>query len=369
MNDSFYPTKADDPRNQRIASLYLGSNGKWTRFWKPGGNPMYPFAWGSQTLYSTPADYARFLTLWLDGGKVAGKQLLSKDAVQRILTPVSALTTLGVGTPYPTGFAGLHPWYGQLSMEYINGNDAKSKVVGFGHGGSDGTGAWAFPDEDLIVCYFTQSRGGATTIRIESIIQDALLHHGAPAQVPDDLKPCLGTYYANFGPYRDTPFQILYRSGRLALDIPDQLIFALKSPDKNGLWQFDYTDIVSISFKKDGEGKVGLIFLHEAGMKIEVPREKSEPITKEAAEKFVGKYQLEDGKAVEVKWKDGRLVLTASGQKEEDELFQGPDKKWWRHRQQPGATTTFDVDKAGTAVSFTTIKPDAKKLTAKRVEK
>ncbi len=38
MADSFYPTKAEDPRKKRLASLYIGSPGKWARFWKVGGS-------------------------------------------------------------------------------------------------------------------------------------------------------------------------------------------------------------------------------------------------------------------------------------------------------------------------------------------
>ena len=45
-------------------------------------------------------------------------------------------------------------------MHVANEGPGKLKVTSFGHGGSDGTGAWVFPAEDLIVCYFTQSRGG-----------------------------------------------------------------------------------------------------------------------------------------------------------------------------------------------------------------
>src|SRR5262245_42803278 len=37
MADSFYPSKAGDPREKRLASLYVGSPGKWSRYWKPGG--------------------------------------------------------------------------------------------------------------------------------------------------------------------------------------------------------------------------------------------------------------------------------------------------------------------------------------------
>ncbi len=373
MADSFYPGKADDPRKQRLASLYLGRPGKWTRFWKPGGDPMYTFAWGSQTLYSTPADYARFLTLWLDGGKVAGKKLLSKEAVTRILTPKSVMTTLGVGTPYPTGFSGMRTWYGQMSMLYVTGDDAKGKVIGFGHGGSDGTGAWAFPAQDLIVCYFTQSRGQLTTIRIESTIEDALLHRGEAVKVPDDFKPYLGTFYANFGPYKDTEFHIIFRNGHLALDIPDQLIYELKPPDKAEHWQFAITDAVSVSFKKDKPGKVVSMILYQGGMSFELPRDKPvkpAPITKEAAGKYVGKYRRDEDKVVvEVYWKDGGLAIRAAGAKNELELVQRPDKKSWQPRQASGAVTTFEEDSSGKVISFMTELPDGRKLTRRRVEK
>src|SRR5262249_16187532 len=37
MTDSFYPSKAEDPRKKRVASLYSGTPGKWASPWKPGG--------------------------------------------------------------------------------------------------------------------------------------------------------------------------------------------------------------------------------------------------------------------------------------------------------------------------------------------
>jgi CubicO group peptidase (beta-lactamase class C family) len=287
MADSFYPSKDDDPRKQRLASLYFGSPGNWRRIWKAGGAPMYPFAWGSQTLYSSPADYARFLTLWLDGGKVNGKQLLAKKTVERILTPVSPMTMLGADAPYPTGFDGLQPWYGEMSILYAAGaGPGKLKVAAFGHGGSDGTAAWVFPAEDLIVCYFTQSRGGLTTIRLEATIQEALLGKGTPVKVPHELKPYLGTYYANFGPYKNTPFQVVFRNARLAVDIPGQLVFELKAPDKEGRRVFVLSEKIAVSFKKDAAGNVLSMTLHQSGMEFELPRDKpasTEPPKKEAA--------------------------------------------------------------------------------------
>jgi CubicO group peptidase (beta-lactamase class C family) len=271
MADSFYLSKADDPRKTRVASLYIGSPGKWTRFWKPDGRPLYPFAWGSQTLYSTTADYARFLTLWM----VGGKRLLSDEATARILTPVSPMKALGTDKPYPCGFFGLKPHYGQMSMLYAPGDSpTRTEVRAFGHGGSDGTGAWAFPAEDLIVCYFTQSRGQASTIRLETTIQDALLPRAGAGNVPDGMKPLIGAYFANFGPFKNTPFQVVFRCGRLALDIPSELVYELREPDTEGRWRLASSDSTAVSFKKDGEGKVVALLLHKTKATFELPRDK-----------------------------------------------------------------------------------------------
>lgn len=275
MADSFYPSKADDPRKGRIASLYFGRPGGWVRLWKPGGAPMYPFAWGSQTLYATLADYARFLALWMDGGMAGGKRMLSEEAIARILTPSSPMEVPGSDQPYPCGFFGLKPHYGQMSMLYAPGEGPVGGAVrAFGHDGSDGTAAWAFPAEDLIVCYFTQSRGQVSTIRLETTIQDALLPRAGAGEAPDEVKPLIGTYFANFGRYKDAPFRVAFRCGKLALDIPDQLVFELKEPDAEGRRRFALAGTRAVSFKKDGEGKVLALVLHQSEKSFELPREK-----------------------------------------------------------------------------------------------
>ncbi len=284
MTDSFYLSKAEDPRKKRVASLYFGSPGKWWRIWKPDGAPLYPFAWGSQTLYSTTTDYARFLALWMDGGTANGNRLLSKEAVGRILTPSSQMKSLGSDEPYPCGFFDLKTHYGQMSMLYAPGESPTQKEVrGFGHSGSDGTGAWAFPEENLIVCYFTQSRGQVSTIRLETTIEDALLRHDSAVQVSEEMKPLIGTYYANFGRFKNAPFQVVLRSGKLALDIPQKLVFELKNPDKDGRWPFALVKANAVSFKKNSEGKVVALILHESGKSYELPRDK--PVEAEPSKK------------------------------------------------------------------------------------
>ena len=70
----------------------------------------------------------------------------------------------------PTGLARLDSSYGQLMHLY----DQQGEVIVFGHSGSDGTYAWVWPRQDLMVLYFTQSRGSTTMTRMEAVL-DSLL--------------------------------------------------------------------------------------------------------------------------------------------------------------------------------------------------
>jgi CubicO group peptidase (beta-lactamase class C family) len=374
MADSFYPTKAADPRQSRIASLYTGKPYYWYRFWKADGPPLYPFAWGSQSLYSTPADYARFLAMWLDAGKVDGKQILSADAIKRILTPTSSMSMLGSDGAFPTAFGGMKAFYGQMSVLHATGDKPeKAKVIAFGHSGSDGTVAWAFPAEDLIVCYFTQSRGQITTIRLESVLDRELLQAGKPrAPLPDGLKPYIGTYYANFGTYKNTPFKVVFQNGKLALDIPDQLVFELTDPDKDGRRALVVSDKVTIGFEKDGEGKVVSMNLKQSGLSFDLPTTpaKLEVLKKEAVEKYLGKYQREeDGVIVEVTFKDGTLRVAVPSTGLDVELAPRAGMKSWDVCAVPGNVVTFQESKDGTVASFTVEVAGGKKLVRKRIEK
>ena len=190
MKDTLYGIDSSDERLATAASLYMkgGTNG-WMRFWKPGGNPLYPFAWGSQTVYSTTTDYAKFVGMLMNRGRVGARQLLSEAAVGRMLEPVSRTTMMGSNGNAPTGFRSLESWYGQMMVSYHVAGKEKGQPVAIGHSGSDGTCAWGWPDKDLVILYFTQSRGGMTPLRIEESIDDLIIHHGAEEQVPKILRP------------------------------------------------------------------------------------------------------------------------------------------------------------------------------------
>ena len=169
MKDTLSLLKEGDSRVDRVAGKNAGGPGRWRQFWQWEGRPYFPTPMFAQSFYSTPTDYARFLAMVLDDGVVDQRRLLSSAAIRRVLTPSSAV-------PMPTGFAGLRSSYGRLMHLY----EKDDEVMVFGHRGSDGTYAWAWPDQDLMVLYFTQSRGSSTMTRMEAVL-DSLLARPIPA--------------------------------------------------------------------------------------------------------------------------------------------------------------------------------------------
>jgi CubicO group peptidase (beta-lactamase class C family) len=378
MSDTFYAHDVSEERAKRMAALYVGGVDTWTKFWQPGGEPFYPFAWGSQTLYSTPRDYAAFLAMWLDEGNVAGKQLLSREAIARTLTPVAPMTSLGSDMRSPTFFPGLEVYYGQASVLHVETEalpDGSPVVIG--HSGSDGTDAWAWPELDLMVLYFTQSRGGLSVLRLEEEIDRLLIHPERAAsatEIPDEYKPYLGTYVANFGPFRDVEFTVLFKSGHLAVDIPGQLVFELKEPDEEGKWHFAMTDEIAVSFDGDETGDVTGMKLYQSGMTFELPKGKAERKPEPAldmkfAEKCVGTYRVEEaGQNVRVLIQNGRLALEVPGQPVALELYPPDEDGLWALRVNAMVRLRFDEDEDGRIVSFTVFMPDGTQAVRPRVE-
>lgn len=285
MSDSFYALDGADPRFSRIGSLYVGSPGAWTRFWTPAdGEPLYPFAWGSQTLYSSPLDYAKFLAMWMDGGLASdGTRVLSEAAVDRTLTPASPMSMLGADARFPTDYRGLGVYYGQMSVLYCPEGESDADTMPAGepviisHSGSDGTIGWAWPERDLMVLFFTQSRGGTAVLRMEEPIDRLLIHAGEDGPVvetPERYQPFVGVYIANFGPFENERFEVLAKQGKLALDIPSQMVFELRDAGEDGLWPFAIApDQAKIEFVLGEDGTAELLRLHQGPQTFEVPRE------------------------------------------------------------------------------------------------
>jgi CubicO group peptidase (beta-lactamase class C family) len=267
MADTICVLKKDDPRIARIATAYAGSKGAWFKLFAPGEKPIFPFFLGSQGMYSTTENYARFLKLIADGGTWEGKRLLSKEAVARILTPARE-------TPLPTGFDGRTVGYGQLMMLY---QDSAKKVRGFGHNGSDGTHAYAIPEKGLFVFYFTQSRGTLTGADVEKVLHRRLIEPGkAVADVAFDPKavtPYLGLYWMN---EVKCPVEVVIRDGALAIEFPFQTELELKPTGQPAKWVARQAASITIEFQRDEKAPAHTLVVTQPGATLKLSRLKPE---------------------------------------------------------------------------------------------
>jgi CubicO group peptidase (beta-lactamase class C family) len=360
MSDTVTMIDADDPRTERIASAYLGTRNNWSRYWSPADGPLYPFSMGSQSLYCTPLDYARFLALWMDGGQVGEQRLLSAEAVQRAMVPVSTMKQLGADADYPTEFPGLDVWYGQFWMLYVDPNAPEgAPPLAFGHGGSDGTAAWVWPDRDLIVLYFTQSRGGATVIRFEEVLDCLLINPGPgeeAAQLPEEWQPYLGTFTGRTGVLRNQQYTVVARDGHLAVDIPEGLLVDLQEAEQEGKWFFTIDPSVTVSFEHDEGGNVMAMSLHLPDETFVLPRGEAPPepaLDIAAVQKYVGFYLAEEDQQVEILIHDGRLAVKAPQAGAPLELYPPDEQGRWSFRLNPAIAISFQESADGEVLSFT----------------
>jgi CubicO group peptidase (beta-lactamase class C family) len=137
-------------RRGQYASVYRRDDDGLQKIWDADETTDEAFFRGAGGVYSTVTDYARFLMLWLDEGRVGKRQLLRRETVREALTATAA--SKQAEFPY-----GLH-WS-------IFAEPPASKLV-FGHGGSDGTIAIAVPELRVVVVYFTQTRQTPTSAKM-----------------------------------------------------------------------------------------------------------------------------------------------------------------------------------------------------------
>jgi CubicO group peptidase (beta-lactamase class C family) len=258
MKDTFCVLGNDSPPRSRVSSNHAGAPGMWHKYWDREAKPFFPFFLGAAALYSTTTDYARFLGLWMDRGKVGGRRLLSEAAIERALNPSQPMLSPGSNTPYPTALAPLKPFYGQHWMVYPSRKVTEAKTLPvFGHGGSDGTLALVFPERDLIVCYFTQSRGGMSTFRFEELIAPLVGLNRPSARhrmSAEELQPLLGDYLEKSSGKRAW---VTAHGRRLRIELAGQAALLPLWPDDSGRWAFgEGSPGVSVSFAKTSTGGV-----------------------------------------------------------------------------------------------------------------
>lgn len=251
MRDTLPLLTENDPHTPRLVAAYTGGRGEWGALWSPGQPPLFPYFLGSQGMYFTCEDYARLLCLWADGGRagVPPKRLLSEAAVRRGLRPRS-------NRDFRSGFDGLRTWYAQLWIVAAPAADeAPDDPVVFGHGGSDGTLAWMWPGRDLIVLYFTQSRGGTTVVTIGREI-DRLLIRGElddPAPAAHDLASLAGIYWND---ELGISWAMTPEGGKLRAELQGKSAADLVPGAGEHEWRFELQPATTITFLPGEDGRI-----------------------------------------------------------------------------------------------------------------
>tara|TARA_R110002073_G_scaffold85403_7_gene203431 strand:- start:4548 stop:6683 length:2136 start_codon:yes stop_codon:yes gene_type:complete len=235
---------------RRALPAYIGSNGTWTQFWGPDDEALFPIFLGSQGMYSTVEDYGRFLDFRMRRGRVAGERLLAGRNQRK------ALEAGPHDCKIPTAIAGLQCSYGYLMQLWFDAEppeDQDAELVAFGHNGSDGTFAWAFPEQQAMVLFFTQSRGTTIGLRVEEALGELLL--GVPFDA-NDLAPPFEEYMGYYWEGEGDLYRAIVRDGDdLALEVLAKGIVPLTYIGEDR-WKMRPNPSVVLEFDRDENGLI-----------------------------------------------------------------------------------------------------------------
>ncbi len=236
----------------RIPSAYSGGTGSWSKHWQVSDPAIYPFFLTSQSLYATTSDYARFLQCWMDRGSIGDDRILQETSVQNALTPAYPLTQA------PSPFAGIQTYYGQQWIVYQA--DSKSPFA-FGHDGSDGTFAWAWPEHDLMILFFTQSRGTLAGFDLGHLVQQTLFE--SPEEKKDNLAQTVapitpdeaaGLYWDETN--RHAYYVVIPAGERIILERPGRMRLHFKPSKLANRFNHEARNDTYIEFERDVSGKI-----------------------------------------------------------------------------------------------------------------
>jgi CubicO group peptidase (beta-lactamase class C family) len=165
MDDSYHhevAEKLDGKLDRMGAVYYTKQNGEWVPGWEPGDPPQVPFVRASGGMISTAMDYAVFCQMYLNGGVYGGVRIIREETVAVMTTPFF----LAGGDADPERGVSIGYGYGW--------NVAEDGT--FSHTGSDGTGAWVDPNQELIVLVFTQTpRGRNPRTKFVELVRSAIM--------------------------------------------------------------------------------------------------------------------------------------------------------------------------------------------------
>ena len=294
-------------------------------------------------VYSNVLDMAQWIRLQLGEGEIGGKRLISSELIQETWTPQ---IEIGNGVSYGLGWM-LREVEGRKVIEHggmIPGFSAQVSLM---------------PEENLgYVMLMNQGEsplGAASVDWVFGVMLEEWPDENEIVVDQDiDLDDFTGTYIANFAKFQDEQFEIRIVDDGLELNVPSQRIFALNNPDSDGLWTFVLTDQIALSFKRDSEGAVVGLVMHQSGFSFQVPRkghEEADVVPGDELDQYLGGYIREQGgKKVQIVINRGRLAMNDKGTLLD---FETPDKHGHASlRDRPDWGATFKHDAEGVVESF-----------------
>lgn len=301
------------------------------------------------SINSNVKDMAQWLRLQLGRGEVDGTRVLSKERIEDTWSPQ---IEVGRGAKYGMGWF-VRDWNGHRYVEHGGNIDGYAAAVGM------------LPDDGLGVVMLTNVSVTPLQGAVHPLVWDTLLgdldEEGATGDPGLNLKPYVGKYVANFGPWNDARFTVTEQDGHLFLDVPMQTNYELLPPDSDGKWKFAAAPQVAASFERQPDsgdkGAVNVLRLHQGGLDFEMPREGWTPpaeIDLAAHRGYLGRYEAEDGKtSATVLLRGNRIAVDIPGQMVYE--LHAPDEAGkWRFRVKKDISVAFEVA-AGDATSATSL--------------
>jgi CubicO group peptidase (beta-lactamase class C family) len=256
---------------------------------------------------STANDMAQWVRLMLARGERDGRRIVAPERFAELWSP--HVTVAGPVT-YGLGWF-LREWDGRELVEHGGNIDGFSAQVGL------------LPEEGVgfvLLC-------NVSSTPLQQLSLDMVWEHlvGVPPSAAGgdaaevDYAPYLGRYQATFGAQQDALLTVqVNANGALALDVPGQMVYALKAPDAEGRWSFALTDTIAVSFHEVEDGRANVLVLHQGGLDVEAPREGWRyPVEVPLAEleRYLGRYAVPgEDEQLEVVVRNNHLAVDVPGQ-------------------------------------------------------
>jgi len=165
----------DSSWSNKANSRYRWADGHYIKNWTNLSEPEWSFFPGAWGVWSTATDYAKFLQTILQNGTFNNTKILKPNTVKEMISP--------------HGFNGDVPVYGYGWTVRLDVN--QNSLLRFGHGGIDGTAAYVFPEEELIILFMTHGRNGDHLDSFKDLLINSGLTKGmiSPAMIPKNKFP------------------------------------------------------------------------------------------------------------------------------------------------------------------------------------